>query len=91
MFSALSVRVIERKRQVRDSEVVSMKQTRSSVSLLRDKMEKNLPGFAKLKPANAKAPGTKATAFHSQWTICLETFSRLCVIDYIAFSCINTP
>lgn len=91
MFSALSVRVIERKKQVRDSEVVSMKQTRSSMSLLRAEMEKNLSAVAKLKPANAKAPGTKAMAFHSQWTICLETFSRLCVIDFIAFSHVKTP
>lgn len=68
-----------------------MKQTQSSASLLRAEMEKNLLAVAKLKPANAKAPGTKAMAFHSQWTICLDTFSRLCVIDYIAFSRVNTP
>lgn len=46
-----------------------MKQTQSSASLLRAEMEKNLLAVAKLKPANAKAPGTKAMAFHSQWTI----------------------
>ncbi|KAL0170708.1 hypothetical protein M9458_035304, partial [Cirrhinus mrigala] len=54
-------------------EMVSMKQTRSSASLLRAETEKNLPAASKLKPANAKAPGTKAMGFHSQWTICLET------------------
>lgn len=68
-----------------------MKRSQSSLSLLRAEMEKNLSAVGKLKPANAKVLGTKAMAFLSQWTICLETFSRLCVIDYIAFSPANTP
>lgn len=76
---------------MRDSELVLMKQSQSSLSLLIAEMEKNLSAMGELKPANAKALGTKAIAFLSQWTICLETFSRLCVIDYIAFSCANTP
>lgn len=51
---------------MRDSELVSMKLSQSSVSLLRAEMKKNLLVVGKLKPANAKALGTKAMAFHSQ-------------------------
>lgn len=74
---------MERKSQVRDGELVW--KVKPSAGLLGAEMEKNSPAAGELKPANAKAPGTKATAFRSQWTICLETFSRPRVIDYMAF------
>lgn len=49
------------KSQVRDGELVTLMQTPSPASSLRAEMEKNSPAVGELKPANAKAPSTKAS------------------------------